>query len=388
MQDAINAAYTQGVIIVAAAGNDNADAMGYSPAGLDNVITVSAVDYNTQKAPYSNYGSVVDVAAPGGNLAADGNADGYGDGVLSTVSDNTYKFYQGTSMAAPHVAGVIALMKSVDAGLTQEDFLRLLARNHPETTQAITVDKGVSGRDDDYGYGLINALGAVKAAQALADTPVSPLPVLSALPESFAFNNLSTTGTLYLGNAGSGTLEITGVVSSQPWLTVTATGTAGEYTVSAATAGLGTGVYNAAIAVTSNGGDLDIPVLLTLTESVKTQGDVGAVYVLLIDAATYATKAEYVTSGSAQYAYSFSGVSKGSYYLVAGTDIDGDYYIDNAGEAVGIYPTFSQPRMLTVDRNLAALDLTVSYQTPLQTLKSFLASDTSDETVRLKRGNI
>lgn len=389
MQDAVNAAYNAGVIIVAAAGNDNVDATNYSPAGLSNVITVSAVDYSAAKAPYSNYGTVVEVAAPGGNTGADGNADGYADGVLSTVDADSYRFYQGTSMAAPHIAGVFALMKSVDSDLTQTDILRLLAGDHPETTQAITVDKGTAGKDIYYGYGLINALGAVKAAQALADQTVSPLPVLSAQPESFAFNNAVLSGTLSLVNAGSGTLQISSVTPTQSWLSVTATGTPGAYSVVVTPDGLDNGVYNAAIDIVSNGGNVSVPVLLTLSDSTASGGDVGIVYVLLVDAETYVTKAEYAASSGNGYAFSLSGVAAGSYYLVAGTDIDGDYYTNNTGEAYGIYPTFSQPQPIAVSDNVQNLNLTVSYQTALQTLGAAMQSEMkTPQRVPLMRGGV
>ncbi|MFT7554121.1 MAG: hypothetical protein ACI9LO_000433, partial [Planctomycetota bacterium] len=111
-QDAYNAVSAAGVIVVAAAGNDNNNQLFY-PASYDNVISVSATDFANNRAPYSNFGARIDIAAPGGNTGVDLNNDGYGDGVLSTLVDDssgtrnpTFAFYQGTSMASPHVAGV------------------------------------------------------------------------------------------------------------------------------------------------------------------------------------------------------------------------------------------------------------------------------------------
>ena len=97
-------------------------------------------------APYSNFGPTIDVAAPGGDMSADLNGDGYLDGVPSTRGDDSsgsivmdYSFLQGTSMASPHVAGVIALMKSVDPSLTPTQFDTLLASG------ALAIDLGAPG---------------------------------------------------------------------------------------------------------------------------------------------------------------------------------------------------------------------------------------------------
>lgn len=157
--------FCAGVIVVVAAGNSNKDANGFTPAGIAVAVTVSATDLNNRKAPYSNFGSSVDVAAPGGDTTADSNGDGYVDGVLSTIADDDgdlfYEFYDGTSMAAPHVAGVMALMKAVNPSLTPNDFDLVLAGTHPSTSIRITTDLGASGYDQTFGHGLIDALGAV-----------------------------------------------------------------------------------------------------------------------------------------------------------------------------------------------------------------------------------
>ncbi len=121
-QSAINTARTNGSTVVVAAGNSNANASGFNPANCAGVITVASTDRNGGRAYYSNFGSVVDVAAPGGDVRASAS-----NGVLSTlntgntgpVADN-YEFYQGTSMAAPHVAGLAAMLIAADGSLTPD----------------------------------------------------------------------------------------------------------------------------------------------------------------------------------------------------------------------------------------------------------------------------
>jgi subtilisin family serine protease len=157
-QDAINAIVAAGTTVVVSAGNSNADASGARPANCNGVITVAATNRNGYKASYSNYGAVVEISAPGGETSVSGN------GVLSTLNTgtqgpvaDTYVYYQGTSMAAPHVTGVVSLMYSRKPSLTPAQVLSYLQ----STVTAFPA--GSTCNTSNCGSGIVNAGAAVAA---------------------------------------------------------------------------------------------------------------------------------------------------------------------------------------------------------------------------------
>lgn len=170
LKEAIAYAYSKGATIVAAAGNDGSSNIVYPAAYNDYAIAVGATRYDQTLAYYSNYGPSLDLVAPGGDLNVDQNGDGYKDGVLqNTFSPNTkntsdfgYWFFQGTSMAAPHVSGVAALVIANGNASTPDEVRAAL--------QETAEDLGATGFDEIYGWGLIDSFAALNWAAGPACT--------------------------------------------------------------------------------------------------------------------------------------------------------------------------------------------------------------------------
>jgi len=352
--------YTRGIIVIAAAGNENSSVPSY-PAAYDNVVSVSALDYQNQRAPYSNFGPSVDVAAPGGNASVDRDGNGYPDGVLSTLVDDTtgtrddsYAFYQGTSMAAPHVAGVAALMKWVYPGLIASEFDTLLASGD------LTVDAGTSGRDDIYGYGVIDALKAVQAALAANNTPIAGTVLASPTFVDLGANLPSASLTLV--QVGASPPTVTGYSDDAAWLSVTAPAAPdgiGDYSVAVDRSGLADASYRGTVSFSLSDGDtiaVDIVMQVRNTTGGQT-GDTGYLYILLVDPLTYAT-IDQVDLGATDgaYAYQFDDVVAGSYYIVGGSDIDNDGFICDIGESCGSYPILNEFFLLDISSSRSDID--------------------------------
>ena len=171
VHDAVIYAYNKGVTIVAAAGNDNKNEVAY-PAAYAECIAVGATQYDEALAPYTNRGTALELTAPGGNLNLDQNGDTKGDGVLQQTfnpytrdpSDFDYWFFQGTSMASPHVAGVAALV--IAAGVSGPDDVRQVLRSTAE-------DHYLPGWDSQYGWGIVDAHAALSSIGPPNEPPVA-----------------------------------------------------------------------------------------------------------------------------------------------------------------------------------------------------------------------
>ena len=167
LQEACDAAYEAGLLIVAAAGNTFSGAV-TSPAAYDSVIAVTGTDQTDQRGFFSPLDPKVELAAPG-------------LGIRSTAQYNGYAELSGTSQAAAHVTGTAALALSAGVGDVNGDGW-VDNRDVRQRLQATAVDLGESGRDDEYGYGLVNA--------AEAAVVVPPAESITLVRESTWFDSL------------------------------------------------------------------------------------------------------------------------------------------------------------------------------------------------------
>ncbi len=369
----------RGIISVAAAGNSSSDVPAF-PAGYESTVSVSSTNINRELASYSNFGSRISVAAPGGDAATgDVNGDGFDDMVLSTAADDTgafieptYTLLQGTSMASPHMAGVVALMKSVYPGLDLETLNTLLASGQ------ITDDIGDPGRDDQFGWGLINANKAVLAAQSLATgEDIDNLPSLFVYPSTLNFGTSTETLLLDVQNGGTGSLTVTSVAPNASWITVTpfevdASGQ-GTYLVSIDRASLAEGLRGKEIVVSSSAGDTEVPVrAYKLGPGDSENTDAGPQYVLLINADSGDINQQVTAAVSnGTYSYQFNDVPAGRYQIVSGSDLDSNFQICGRGESCGAWPVRDgHPTSFDVSGDIPGLDFSTTFATGIVSQRS------------------
>ena len=186
-QNAINGAVGRGTTVVVAAGNESANVSTSVPANCANVVAVAAVTSTGAKASFSNYGTGIDISAPGANILSTLNTG------TTVPASPTYASYNGTSMAAPHVAGVVALMQSVAPSPLSpaqvESIIKSTARALPGACSG------------GCGAGIVDANAAVTAAKAGTGGGTNPNPGGTVLQ-----NNVPVTG---LGAASGASLSYT-----------------------------------------------------------------------------------------------------------------------------------------------------------------------------------
>ena len=178
-QNAINAVNAAGSVVVVAAGNSNLnlDLNNFQPANCSGVITVAATDRGGDRAFYSNFGSTVEISAPGGESGTNGVLSTINSGTTIPVSDS-YAYYAGTSMAAPHVAGVVSLMFSLDPTLTPAEVVQILQ----STSRPFPAGSGCT--TSTCGSGIVNAAGALNAvlASLLPDLIITNVVIAPPIP--------------------------------------------------------------------------------------------------------------------------------------------------------------------------------------------------------------
>lgn len=213
VDDAINYEHNKGMVVVAAAGNNNADALDFSPANNDNVITVGATDTTDARASFSNYGQKIDVVAPGVDILSAKSAI---NSVCSTSSyvGTSYCRLSGTSMATPHVSGLAALILATNPNLTNEEVRQVIRNN--------AYDLGNVGKDSDFGYGLINVSTSVASSPTDVLAPYITSPISRT---TLGGNVVQVQGTIPGPKFANYTVEIGAGRNPSTWTTLTSSTT-------------------------------------------------------------------------------------------------------------------------------------------------------------------
>lgn len=328
---------SQGISVVSASGNDGDEAPGtYNyPASCSNVISVGATNSLDEKAYYSQYNNAVDISAPGGQYDIDADADGVFDLVQAYVNDSSTGGMQGTSMASPAVAGGIALLYSIDSGMTPTKVNSFIQNGY------ITNDIGATGYDIKFGYGRLNLSKAVEnTLNNIGNTTVTYMYT----DQSFVdFGNASTQVDITLNKVGSSALSVSSLSADD------AVGLSYTSTVDAEGVGTYT-IYMDRGSVPS--GEFQNRLYFNLSDSTKisigayyqvgaekTRPNLGKAYVGL-----YNNSDEVIASGALDFDGSLSFVANdivdGSYYFIVSTDIDNDNLICGYGELCEYYPEY------------------------------------------------
>ncbi|MEO0093723.1 MAG: S8 family peptidase [candidate division WOR-3 bacterium] len=151
LAEAVEYAWNNGVLLFAATGNDGINEI-YYPAKFDRCVAIGALDQNNRIASFSNYGRQQELVGPGVDI-------------ISTINNNRYAIYNGTSMACPQASGVAGLILSLFPNLSNQRLRAIL--------DVSTIDLGANGKDNIYGYGLLSAYRAYSLAQILATSDKS-----------------------------------------------------------------------------------------------------------------------------------------------------------------------------------------------------------------------
>ena len=196
-QSAVDDVTAAGALVVVAAGNESVNAANASPASCNGVVTVAALRRDGAMASYSNFGATVELAAPGGDGPAfsDYIYSTYNSGTTTPVAD-AYAWLGGTSMATPHVAGVAALVLSVDSTLTPAQVATILQTS----TRAFVTGTGMDCTSANCGAGMLDATAAVTLAAGVATLQANTA-VLS-FPGT-ALNAIATAKTVTLTNTSA-----------------------------------------------------------------------------------------------------------------------------------------------------------------------------------------
>ncbi|MGM0434102.1 MAG: S8 family peptidase [Pseudomonadota bacterium] len=355
LADAIADAEAAGVIVVAASGNAGDDRR-FFPAAYSSVLAVGSVDCTGARSSFSNFGVWLDLVAPGGGLLNDcgNNSQGF---VHSTVPGGT-RGLQGTSMAAPHVSGVMAMLRQ-----SNEDLSPAVARALIREGEIVT-DRAPDGFGIETGRGRIDA-------EAAASRDWAGYAALAPDREVFELGDDTPDTEVRFSEIGSDSVSLSGpdVTGSAEWLEVTEL-EGRRFRVALDTSEMSPGIFyrsTVEVSYSADGSDrgFSLPVTATL-EGEDGNRNAGAHFVQLIPVddsnEDLEVVQELVEARDGRYSFEFdtSEIEPGSYYLKAGTDMDNDGAFCGPGEACAEYLSEGRLRKIEVTRTM---DLDVTLET-------------------------
>ncbi len=336
-RDAVAAVMGQtNAIIVASAGNTG-NSIPQFPASYSGVVSVSAVDSNLRLTSYSSYGDWVTIAAPGGDQSR-GLHGIYSCYVDPITHVSGYRELDGTSMAAPHVAGVLALM------ISQYPTLPRLTITDALFSSAL--DLGPPGRDKYYGAGVVDARAALDALQA-----PSVAPVLFAGPAQLTFSDSQGRLSVLVGARNTTSLTtptlndvFTTTDQGSGWLTASTPATQLPAVVTVdVSPNLPFGAYTGHVIVDTSIGRQHVPVTVFRSPPPP----VSSVVVQAVD--SYGNVVARTTTGPAlHWRWTLSDVPLGTYQVTSYADLDGTLAADRVDEFVGAWPLAGQPSFVDV----------------------------------------
>jgi serine protease len=346
----------QGITVVAASGNDGAEAPGgfNYPASCPNVISVGATDSLDERASYSQYNNSVDIAAPGGSYI-DIDSDGYADLIYAYYNNADITGIQGTSMATPHVAGAIALLYAIDTNMSPSIVNTYLQAGY------LTDDTGTSGYDTSFGYGRLNLVKAIQ--NTLSNIGDSTTTFFSSSAPYLNFGASSTQLNVTLSKSGSASLSVSSLTADDATglsygSSVDSNG-AGTYTLYIDRSEIPNGAFqNRLYFNLSDSSKISLGLYYEVGVA-RSRANLGKVFVGL-----YNSSDTLIASGSlaldGTLGFVANDIVNGEYRFVVSTNNDDDGYVCDSGELCARYPGSEGAKTFTVngaDTDGAIIDL-------------------------------
>jgi serine protease len=339
---AVNDAISQGITVIAASGNaqdTNPGSISY-PAACPGVISVGATNSADEISSYSQQNTHVDISAPGGDYV-DRDGNGIPDLILAYGNDDAdpiKAFSAGTSMASPQVSAAVALMYSVDSSMTPSRVENMLMAGE------LTNDLGDSGKDNVYGYGLLNIPKAIEnVLQDISSSTTYAYTSASYLD----FASTSTQLTVDLLKVGTGTLSVSSLgadnASGLSYNDSSANSDGfGTYTIIIDRSSIPNGEFSNTIYFNLSNGEKVAVRIYYNVGSLRSRANIGKAYIGMYDASDDSLwgSLEAVVNGSVSF--TATDVAPGNYYILTSTDIDNDNTVCDYGELCEYYPKLGE----------------------------------------------